>query len=116
MAHGFARSRSSRPTQGLEQIPDTISNVRKVRIRKSLVSRYAPQPARHRTTLILPVDLLREAEEAVGSTSATETVTVALRELVARRRRERLLTVDLPDLTPQSVDEMRQPRFPDAGA
>jgi Arc/MetJ family transcription regulator len=70
------------------------------------------ETARHRTTLILPVALLQEAEEAVGSTSATETVTIALRELVARRRREHLLSVDLPDLTPQSVDRLRRPRFP----
>jgi Arc/MetJ family transcription regulator len=70
------------------------------------------EAARHRTTLILSVALLQEAEEAVGSTSATETVTIALRELVARRRRERLLSVDLPDLTPQSVGRLRRPRFP----
>jgi Arc/MetJ family transcription regulator len=76
-----------------------------------MAKRYA-QATRHRTTLILPVALLQEAEEAVGSTSATETVTIALRELVARRRRERLASVDLPDLTPQSVDRLRRPRFP----
>jgi hypothetical protein len=80
-----------------------------------MAKRYATL-ARHRTTLLLPVELLREAEAAVGSTSATETVTVALRELVARRRRERLLTVDLPDLTSGTVDELRQPRFPAADA
>jgi Arc/MetJ family transcription regulator len=71
---------------------------------------------RHRTTLILPVALLREAEEAVGSSSATETVTIALRELVARRRREHLLAVELPDLTPENVAEQRRPRFPVADA
>lgn len=80
-----------------------------------MANRYAAT-ARHRTTLLLPVDLLQEAKAAVGSTSATETVTVALRELVARRRRERLLTVDLPDLTPATLDELRQPRFPAADA
>lgn len=76
-----------------------------------MAKRYA-QTVRHRTTLILPVELLREAEEAVGSTSATETVTLALHELVARRRRERLLAVELPDLTPRSVEELRRSRFP----
>jgi hypothetical protein len=76
-----------------------------------MAQRYA-KAARHRTTLILPVALLEEAEDAVGSTSATETVTIALRELVARRRRQRLLAIDLPDLTPEGVDELRRPRFP----
>lgn len=80
-----------------------------------MANNYA-EASRHRTTLILPVALLREAEEAVGSTSATETVTVALRELVARRRRERLLSLDLPDLTPRSVDRLRRPRFPTTDA
>ena len=60
----------------------------------------------------LPVDLLHEAEQAVGSSSATETVTLALRELVALRRRARLVEIDLPDLTPESLDQVRRPRFP----
>ena len=72
--------------------------------------RYA-DVERHRTTLILPVHLLREAEEVVGSTSATETVTIALRELVTQHRRRRLLSADLPDLTPESVDELRRSRY-----
>ena len=65
---------------------------------------------RHRTTVNLPVSLLREAEEEFGSTSATETITAALREMVARRRRARLLDAELPDLTPAAVESLRQPR------
>ena len=68
--------------------------------------------ARHRTTVNLPISLLRAAQEEIGSTSATETITAALAELVARRRRARLLVMDLPDLTPDSVDALRRPRLP----
>jgi Arc/MetJ-type ribon-helix-helix transcriptional regulator len=71
---------------------------------------------RHRTTVNLPVSLLRAAEEEVGSSSATETITAALREMVARRRRARLLQVELPDLTPAEVDKLRKPRLPLADA
>lgn len=64
----------------------------------------------------LPVSLLRAAEEEVGSNSATETITAALSEMVARRRRARLLQVELPDLTTAGVELLRQPRLrePDA--
>jgi Arc/MetJ family transcription regulator len=66
---------------------------------------------RHRTTLNLPVELLAEAEKALEMTSATETVTLALRELLASRRRARLLEMDLADLTLASLEELRRPRF-----
>jgi Arc/MetJ family transcription regulator len=66
---------------------------------------------RHRTTLNLPVELLAEAERELEMDSATETVTVALRELVASRRRARLLEMELPDLTLASLEELRRPRL-----
>lgn len=65
---------------------------------------------RHRTTVNLPVALLRDAQEALGSTSATETITAAVREMVARRRRGRLLDAELPDLAPAAVESLRRPR------
>ena len=65
---------------------------------------------RHRTSLNLPVALLQAAEKEIESSSATDTVTVALRELVAARRRKRLLEMELPDLTPEFVEELRRPR------
>jgi Bacterial antitoxin of type II TA system, VapB len=65
----------------------------------------------HRTTLNLPVDLLREAEAIVGTSSPTEAVVVALETLVAQRHLRELLDMDLPDLTPEALDEMRRPRF-----
>jgi Arc/MetJ family transcription regulator len=68
------------------------------------------RPETHRTTLNLPAELLRAAEEELGTTSPTVAVTTALREFVRRRAMERLLAMDLPDLTPEAVEAMRQPR------
>jgi Arc/MetJ family transcription regulator len=57
-----------------------------------------------RTTLDLPVDLVDEARDALGFKSKTDTVVLALRELVRRRRLDELkalmgrvhLDIDLP--------------------
>ena len=57
-----------------------------------------------RTTLDLPEDLLAEAQTTLGFKSKTDTIVVALRELVRRQRIEKLksligkveLSVDLP--------------------
>jgi Arc/MetJ family transcription regulator len=57
-----------------------------------------------RTTLDLPGDLLEEARTALGFKSKTDTVVMALRDLVRRRRLDELkalmgrvqLQVDLP--------------------
>lgn len=43
-----------------------------------------------RTTLDLPADLLDSAREALGFKSKTDTIVVALRELVRRHRVEEL--------------------------
>ena len=59
---------------------------------------------RMRTTLDLPLDLLEEARSALGFKSKTDTVVLALRELVRRRRLDELkalmgrvrLDVDIP--------------------
>jgi Arc/MetJ family transcription regulator len=59
---------------------------------------------RMRTTLDLPVELVEEARTALGFKSKTDTVVLALRELVRRRRLDGLkdllgrveLDVDLP--------------------
>ena len=59
---------------------------------------------RMRTTLDLPAELLEEARTALGFRSKTDTVVLALRELVRRRRLDELksllgkveLSVDLP--------------------
>ena len=65
---------------------------------------------RKRTTLVLPADLLEDAERLLGTRSHTEAVVVALQELVARRHREELLRMDWSDLTPEAVDAMRRHR------
>lgn len=57
-----------------------------------------------RTTLELPVELVDEARNALGFKSKTDTVVLALRELVRRRRLDELkalmgrvqLDVDIP--------------------
>lgn len=43
-----------------------------------------------RTTLILPDGLIEEARDAAGFTSKTDTVVLALRELVRRKRLDEL--------------------------
>jgi Arc/MetJ family transcription regulator len=58
-----------------------------------------------RTTLDLPADLLEEARSALGFKSKTDTIVLALRELVRRHRLEELkslmgkvrLEIDLPE-------------------
>ena len=59
---------------------------------------------RMRTTIDLPVDLVDEARNALGFKSKTDTVVLALRELVRRRRLDDLkalmgrvrLDIDVP--------------------
>ncbi len=46
-----------------------------------------------RTTLDLPVDLLEEARHALGFKSKTDTIVLALRELVRRHRLDELKTL-----------------------
>jgi hypothetical protein len=43
-----------------------------------------------RTTLDLPIDLLEEARSVLGFKSKTDTIVLALRELVRRRRVDEL--------------------------
>ena len=45
---------------------------------------------RMRTTLDLPIELLNEARSALGFKSKTDTVVLALRELLRRRRLDEL--------------------------
>ncbi len=70
----------------------------------------SPRPPILRTTLNLRADLLTEVEADLGTTSHTAAVNAALEEYVANRRLRRLLDMNLPDLTLDSVEDMRQPR------
>jgi Arc/MetJ family transcription regulator len=66
------------------------------------------------TTLNVDRQLLAEAQEALGTKTMSATVNEALREVVLLRRRRRLrrrlLTYELPELTPEAVEEARAPR------
>jgi Arc/MetJ family transcription regulator len=61
----------------------------------------------HKTALRLDEELLDQAREVLGTSSATETIHAALAEVVARRGRERLFerlrTQDGVDLADDSV-------------
>lgn len=65
---------------------------------------------RKHTTIDLDLDLVREAAASLGTTRTTDTVHAALAEVVARRRRAALARMDLPDLTPEALEEMRSTR------
>jgi hypothetical protein len=63
---------------------------------------------RKRTTINLDVDLLREAQEALGTSEATETIHRALAEVANRKKRQIILEYDFPGLTPEMLEEMRR--------
>ena len=63
-----------------------------------------------RTTLDLPEDLLDEARAALGFKSKTDTITLALRELVRRQRLEELKA--LMGRVRLDVDTVRSRRRP----
>ena len=67
-----------------------------------------------RTTLDLPADLVEEARSALGFKSKTDTVVLALRELLRRRRLDELKTlmgrVRLDVDIPRSRRRPRKPR------
>jgi Arc/MetJ family transcription regulator len=62
------------------------------------------------TTLNLDSDLVVEAARSLGTTGATDTIHRALQEVIDLQKRRRLLEYDLPDLTLESVDDMRRDR------
>ena len=64
---------------------------------------------RTHTTLDLDRDLLRDAAEVLGTTRTTETVHAALRDVVARRRREWLARRDFSELE-DALEGLRTPR------
>ena len=66
---------------------------------------------RIRTTLNLDPDLIRAAQEVLGTRQTTETVHRALQEVVGREMRRRLAELPLTELTPESLERMRRGRF-----
>lgn len=61
-----------------------------------------------RTSMNVDLDLVREAQDVLGTQGTTETVHAALREIVRRRRLERLLKHDFSNL---DVEEIRESRW-----
>ena len=60
--------------------------------------------------MYLDYELVDAAAAALGTAQTTETVHEAMRDVVARSKRRRLASRDLPDLTPHAVEEMRRSR------
>jgi len=64
-----------------------------------------------RTTLDIPLDLIEEARDALGFKSKTDTVILALRELLRRRRIEELKSLfGSVELEIDRVASRRRPR------
>ena len=63
------------------------------------------------TTLNLDTDLVDEARSILGTSGTTETIHEALREVIGRRKRMRLLDYDFSSLTPESLAKMRENRI-----
>lgn len=63
-----------------------------------------------RTALDLDLDLVREAQQELGTTETTETIHRALEEVINLRRRQRLADRALPGLTPESLEQIRRNR------
>ena len=65
---------------------------------------------RKRTNMNVDMGLLARARRVLHTSNTTETVHAALEDVVRRSRLESLAARDLPDLTPEALDEMRAPR------
>jgi hypothetical protein len=65
-----------------------------------------------RVTLNVDEQHLREAGEALGTASMTETINRSLEEVVRAHHRMWLAEHRFEDLTLETLREMRKPRFP----
>jgi Arc/MetJ family transcription regulator len=65
---------------------------------------------RQHTTLNLDMQLVAEAQRVLGTRQVTETIHRALQEIVDRDKRRRLLEIGIGEMTPQTLEEMRQNR------
>jgi Arc/MetJ family transcription regulator len=68
-----------------------------------------------RTTLILEPALLAEARSILGTETITETVELALREVVDRHHRRGLADEDYSGLTAEVIAALRAPRARSGG-
>lgn len=63
-----------------------------------------------RTNINLDTDLVAGAAAVLGTTRTTDTVHAALRAVIDRASRERLAERDFADLTPDALEQLRNPR------
>ncbi len=63
-----------------------------------------------RTSINLDLHLVDEAKAILGTSRTTETIHRALEEVIRRERLKSLASRDFPDLTWESLREMRRPR------
>jgi Arc/MetJ family transcription regulator len=63
-----------------------------------------------RTSVILDTEILAEAERVLGTKRATKTIELALIEIVNREKRRRLAALEMPGLTPASLERSRAGR------
>jgi Arc/MetJ family transcription regulator len=63
-----------------------------------------------RTNINLDGDLVDSAAAVLGTARTTDTVHAALRDVVARARRESLAGFEFEDLTPEVLESIRRPR------
>jgi Arc/MetJ family transcription regulator len=67
----------------------------------------------HRTNINLRTDLVDAAAAVLGTTRATETIHAALQSVVDRDRRQQLAQREFPDLSPETLDDLRAQRSPE---
>lgn len=58
------------------------------------------------------IELAHEASEALGTRTTTDTVDAAMRDVVRRARLKRLAGRELPGLTAEVLEGMREQRSP----
>jgi Arc/MetJ family transcription regulator len=67
-------------------------------------------PTIRRTNINLDKQLVEAAALILGTAQTTETVHAALRDVISRAARQRLVTRDFNHLTPSALADMRQAR------
>ncbi|MGI8549352.1 MAG: type II toxin-antitoxin system VapB family antitoxin [Dehalococcoidia bacterium] len=60
------------------------------------------------TTVDLDITLLEAAQKILGTSQTTETIHRALQEVIAQRKRRWLADYSFPELTPETLEDMRR--------
>jgi Arc/MetJ family transcription regulator len=68
------------------------------------------QMTARRTTLNLDSELVSQAREVLGTTTSTDTVHAALRDVVRRQRLRELAAQDFSSLGLDGLEQLRRPR------